>query len=486
MANILWNQLDKEKQEKYIKRLTALGVLSGLFKELDGKNGRKPYLHYRNHEISFIDSFKVQGITRKDSAFDAIVRIGDKAIGVGLKTWIHNSDFSNQKVAEFNKKSGELRKLFDAGKKRDLVLRVAELRNNRIDDDKRIYETELDIYHFITRDDNCFYIIESNYEKIDINKIKNIKKSDTSISFNDGKNDYIFNMSKSTLFKRFDASENERILSVKIDIHDDPFYILENIFNSEFELHNHNLSTVSSFDKENNLMTLESHDNNTYLVDNESAFNTSFGSSQELTISSLVNESDNFIILPLYNDKTYLVNKKSVFNASLASSKTKGSNIPRPAYEAYAHIPKYIHQLFPNFFGFDALDRESRSNSHFNLHLPNGSMITAKITQDDGKSLQTNPQSILGKWLLFSIFGLKEYEMLTRDILDEKEIDSIKITKIDNNNFKVDICSYLDYEKWKFEHKEEIFKLKKDNKITKIPVFRPELIREDYEDEDEN
>lgn len=37
MANILWNQLDKEKQEKYIKRLTALGVLSGLFKELDGK-----------------------------------------------------------------------------------------------------------------------------------------------------------------------------------------------------------------------------------------------------------------------------------------------------------------------------------------------------------------------------------------------------------------------------------------------------------------
>ena len=445
MANILWNQLDKEKQEKYIKRLTALGVLSGLFKELDGKNGRKPYLHYRNHEISFIDSFKVQGITRKDSAFDAIVRIGDKAIGVGLKTWIHNSDFSNQKVAEFNKKSGELRKLFDAGKKRDLVLRVAELRNNRIDDDKRIYETELDIYHFITRDDNCFYIIESNYEKIDINKIKNIKKSDTSISFNDGKNDYIFNMSKSTLFKRFDASENERILSVKIDIHDDPFYILENIFNSEFELHNHNLSTVSSFDKENNPMTLESHD-----------------------------------------DKTYLVNKKSVFNASLASSKTKGSNIPRPAYEAYAHIPKYIHQLFPNFFGFDALDRESRSNSHFNLHLPNGSMITAKITQDDGKSLQTNPQSILGKWLLFSIFGLKEYEMLTRDILDEKEIDSIKITKIDNNNFKVDICSYLDYEKWKFEHKEEIFKLKRDNKITKIPVFRPELIREDYEDEDEN
>ena len=226
-------------------------------------------------------------------------------------------------------------------------------------------------------------------------------------------------------------------------------------------------------------------DDNTYLVDEKSTFDTSLDLEipQNLPIIPSFDKSDNFIILPLYNDDTYDVNEKSAFNASLASSKNKGSNIPRPAYEAYAHIPKYIHQLFPNFFGFDALDRESRSKSHFNLHLPNGTMITAKITQDDGKSLQTNPQSILGKWLLFSIFGLKEYEMLTRDILDEKEIDSIKITKIDNNNFKVDVCSYLDYEKWKFEHKEEIFKLKRDNKITKIPVLRPELIREDYEDD---
>mgnify|MGYP004471280291 FL=1 len=474
MANILWNQLDKEKQEKYIKRLTALGVLSGLFKELDGKNGRKPYLHYRNHEISFIDSFEVQGITRKDSAFDAIVRVGDKTIGVGLKTWVHNSDSSIQKVAEFNKKSGELRQLFEAGKDVDLVHRVAELRNSRIDDDKRLYETDLDIYHVITRDTNCFYITEFPYEKIDINNIKDIHKRGSSISFNDGKNDYIFNMSKSTLFKRFDASENERILSVKIDIHDDPFYILENIFNSE----------PSSNEKDCSVMP-PLHDDNTYLVDEKSTFDTSLDlkTPQNLPITPSFDKSDNFIMLPLYNDDTYDVNEKSAFNASLASPKTKGSNNPRPEYEAYAQIPTYIHQLYPNFFGFNALDDDARSNSSFNLHFPNGKIIPAKITQDRGKGLQTNPQSELGKWLLFNIFGLKEYEMLTRDIIDEKEIDSIKITKIDNNNFKVDVCSYLDYEKWKFEHKEEILKLREDNKITKIPVFRPELIREDYEDE---
>ena len=474
MANILWNQLDKEKQEKYIKRLTALGVLSGLFKELDGKNGRKPYLHYRNHEISFIDSFEVQGITRKDSAFDAIVRVGDKTIGVGLKTWVHNSDSSIQKVAEFNKKSGKLRQLFEAGKDVDLVHRIAELRNSRIDDDKRLYETDLDIYHVITRDTNCFYIIEFPYEKIDINNIKDIHKRDSSIYFNDGKNDYIFNMSKSTLFKRFDASENERILSVKIDIQDDPFSILENISNSESSSNERDNSAISSL-----------YDNNAYLLDEKSTFDTSLDSesSQSLPPTSSLDKSDNSIMLPLYNDDTYDVNEKSAFNASLASPKTKGSNNPRPAYEAYAQIPTYIHQLYPNFFGFNALDDDARSNSSFNLHFPNGKIIPAKITQDRGKGLQTNPQSELGKWLLFNIFGLKEYEILTRDIIDEKEIDSIKITKIDNNNFKVDVCSYLDYEKWKFEHKEEILKLREDNKITKIPVFRPELIREDYEDE---
>lgn len=472
MANILWNQLNKEKQEKYIKRITILGVLSGLFKGLDGENGKKPYLHYRNHEISFIDSFKVQGITRKDSAFDAIARINGKSIGVGLKTWIHNSDSSTQKVAEFNKKSGELRKLFEAGEDVDLVHRVAELRNNRIDDDKRLYETDLDIYHFITRDINCFYIIESPYEKIDINNIKDIYKRGPSISFNDGKNDYIFYMSKSTLFKRFDASKNERILSVKIDIHDDPFYILENIFNSE----------PSSNEKDCSVMP-PLHDDNTYLVDEKSTFDTSLDLEipQNLPITPSFDKSDNFIILPLYNDDTYNVNEKSAFNASLASSKNKGSNIPRPAYEAYAHIPIYIHYLYPYFFGFNALDREARNNSNFKLHLPNGEIIVAKITQDGGKSLQTNPQSILGKWLLFSIFGLKPYEMLTRSIINEKEIDSIKVTKLDNENFKVDVCDYLEYEKWKLFHEDEILELKNCKKITKIPVFRPELISGDVE-----
>ena len=440
MANLLWKDLDPLEQESYIKKLKVLGALSGLFKDLAGNHGSKPYLQYRNHEISFIDSFKVEGITRKDSAFDAIANIKGKKVGIGLKTWIHTSDITVQKVAEFNKKSKKLRALFDANKNEELVKEVSKLRNERIDDDKRLYGTSEDVYHFVTRDDDIIYITECLYDKIDIENISDIKKTKLkgSIRFSDGKSQYLFNMSKSTLFKTFDASEEERIIAIPINIIEDPFSVLSNAWDTshQIEIKNNNLK------KE-------------------------------------------FIILPLYSDYDYDVPKASSFNASLGKPKNKNSETPRPAYEAYANIPLYIHHLYPNFFGFNALNKEARADSQFDLHLPDGNKITAKITQDNGKGLQSNPQSILGKWLLFSIFGLEPYEQLTRELLNEKGIDSIRVTKIDNQNFKVEVCDFLEYEDWKLKQKEAIEQLKQEGKIVRLPVFRKDLIDAYYHSDDE-
>lgn len=435
MVNVLWKNLSDESKEIYLNRIKTLGMLSGLFKEIKGVNGQKPYLHYRNHEILFIKSFGVNGITRKDSAFDAIATINNRNIGIGLKTWIHSSDRTNQKVAEFNKKSKDLRQLYEAGKIEELVVKIAELRNERINDDKRLYETELDIYHIVTRDDNVAYVVECSYDLIDISTITNIHSTDTSVTFEDSKNSYLYNLSKSTLYKRFITTEEEIIDRIKIDIADDPFEILDKL------------------------------------------------SSEPKSIEK-VKEKD-FIVLPLYDDQKYEVQKYSVFNASLGKPKNKGSNTLRPAYEAYAPIPKYIHILKPNFFGIDALDREQRKLSQLNLHLPSGTVVTAKITQDNGKALQSNPQSELGRWLLYNIFGLAEYEPLTRAVLDEKRIDSLIITKIDNDNFKVDVGDYLDYEKWKLKHKDQILQLHQSEKLSAnaLPKFRESLVVEDDADE---
>lgn len=129
---------------------------------------------------------------------------------------------------------------------------------------------------------------------------------------------------------------------------------------------------------------------------------------------------------------------------------------------------------FPNFFGFNALDKKERDNaSPFNLHLPDGRIARAIITQDNGKSLQTNPQSFLGEWILRDVLGLKARELLTMRHLYALGVDSLKITKMDENNFTIELAETYAYEKWKLEIMDEIEK----HNIQK-PIFRPELFDE--------
>lgn len=430
MANIIWNYLDEDKREYYLYLLKIFGSLSGLFKETEGVNGKKPYLYYRNHEIIFVKSFNADDLSRKDSAFDAVLSINNENTGIGLKTWIHGSDLSSQKVAEFNRNSSELRELFNQEDESVVVKRICELRNERIEDDIRRNATVKEVYHIVTRNEGVMSIIETPYEKIDINNISQINKDTKSVSFYDGLNHYNFNMSKTTLFKKFDVSQSQIIVSIPVEILEDPFLALESIY-----------------------------ENSKLLKTNK----------------------EEAIILPLYNDDDYGVNAFSGFNASMGKSKVKDSGKPRPAYEAYAQIPVYIHYLYPNFFGFNALDKTERSNSKFTLHLPTGQKIEAKITQDNGKGLQSNPQSALGKWLLYNIFGLAPHEPLTRELIDRKGYDSIIIKKIDNKNFEVDLANYLAYEKWKIERKEQIEQLFDEGVITKraIPKFRAHLFKDE-------
>ncbi|WP_235376102.1 hypothetical protein, partial [Proteus faecis] len=162
----LWSSFPQEKKDEYIKFLEIFGALSGLFKDTEaGSSADKPYLYYRNHEQLFARVFDVEDLTRKDSAFDAIAKMGKNRIGVGLKTWIHSRDKTFQKVAEFNKVAPtEIRPLIEQGAPLDVVKKVALLRNKRIKLDQRTYNTTHTIYHNITRDSNVMNIVECNYD----------------------------------------------------------------------------------------------------------------------------------------------------------------------------------------------------------------------------------------------------------------------------------------------------------------------------------
>src|SRR5699024_8184933 len=304
-----------------------------------------------------------------------------------------------------------------------LIKKVAELRNERIQLDKRQYNTDYDLYHNITRDDDVMNIMETNYDLIQMDSLKLLNNKGGTFTFTDSLNNYKFYTSKSVLLKEFNASKNFILEQVPIVNYDDPFELLRMI---------------------------------------------------ELPTDDKLYDTKDVIFLPIYSDRNMKVEEKSAFNAWNAASKNKGSGIPRPVFEAYITIPRWIHQTKPNFFGFDALNKQKRNNATpFNLHLPDGRIIKAIVTQDGGKSLQTNPQSVLGKWILHDVLGLKERELLTMDHLIKLGVDSLKVTKLDGEKFTIELAETYAFEKWKIEIEDKI-----RNSNSRMPTLRRDLFEE--------
>ncbi len=430
MADIIWNRFSEEEKSEYIRFLKIFGALSGLFKDnQEGKNARKPYLYYRNHEQLFVRVFKVEDLTRKDSAFDAIGNMENDRIGIGLKTWIHTKDKTYQKVAEFNKLAPIIIiPLMESGTPEEVIKKVSELRNERILLDKRLYKTNKDIYHIITRDVDIMNVIETSYDLIDIDSIELISNDEKTYTFKDKLRSYKFYKSKSVLLEEFDASKDEIILKIPIEQFENPFELIKMI---------------------------------------------------ELPIQENQNIYNEEIYLPLYQDKKEgrIVSNCSGINIRHSKPKSKGSNTLRPEFEIEIRISKWIHHVFPNFFGINALNEYDIKNSKlndFDLVLPDGRILRGRIKQQNGKSLQTNPQSALGEWILKDVLGLKNREIVTWDLLNNLGIDSLKITKQSDKCFKITIAETGAYEKFKIDNMENIL----STDLKKKPYFRPELVQQ--------
>jgi hypothetical protein len=96
----------------------------------------------------------------------------------------------------------------------------------------------------VLRDEGKFYIYEENMNLIDIDNINNIKSTKSSIQFDDGLSEYSFNLSKSTLLKRFNT--DSIIESFDVNILANPLVELQRTLTSkELELSKKNIiSTV--------------------------------------------------------------------------------------------------------------------------------------------------------------------------------------------------------------------------------------------------
>jgi len=374
---MLIKEFNKEQFNSYLNLLKNFGALSNLFSD-----SNTPFIHYRIAENIFCRSFPAENLSRSDTAFDAKLN----NIGIGIKTFILKKDKSSEKIAEFNSLSQELRKLNGE----DLAIRLGELRNERIDLAKRIYNLESGIYHCITRTTGKLVIFNTPYDSINLEKIKLIKSSSINsqnIQFTDGINVYSFNSSKSTLFKNFNIPHSA--YELKISIHKDPFELISNLFERINFLPDNNLEIPGK----------------------------------------------NFVILPLFSLKGIKhVPEKSQLNQWRASGRTRNDG------EVYIPIPRVIHKYYPKFF--------PNKNQQFNLHTPNNENLLAKICQQGSKALMTNPNKALSDWLLRTVLKLEPKEILTLEKLYEVGIDSVRITKVNNLNYEIDFAPVDSYEKF--------------------------------------
>ncbi len=377
----------EENREKYFKLLQIMGGLSNLFSE-----SAVPFLHYRVSENIFCKAFSAENLSRSDCSADAKKEIENLKIGVGIKTFIEGSGSTYQKIAEFNRSRLIFEKFIDDSEK--LVHEISNMRNSRIETTQKMFGIDSIVYHCIARSENRFRIYEESMNPVDMENIRNISKNGNSVFFDDKKENYLFNLSKSTLFKKFNTGQAD--ISIPVNIIEDPYEALYKIFADSLPLHTLNPAK-------------------------------SYGS----------------IILPLYSTRTKeTVPEKSGLNQWNAGGRLRDSN------EVYIPVPSWIHLKFPGFFP----DRETP----FKLKLPDGTFLDAKICQDNGKALMSSPNNALGIWLLRDILRLREGELATYEKLAEIGIDSVEIEKSGEGSYSINFKQLGTFEDFKDRYRDNI------------------------------
>ena len=278
--------IDIENEGNYLKLLSAVSKLSGLFSE-----SAVPFINYRVAENIFCRSFDAGNLSRSDTAFDA----NYNSIGIGLKTFTCNSNNSNEKVAEFN----SLARVLSEFKGKDLAIKLGECRNDRINLANRIYDIQNSLYHIVARKEKELLLYETDYDLINIANIHSVKNNKASLQFEDGNNLYSYNFSKSTLFRKFIIPENA--FRLPIDIIEDPYTLLLELFEENKDL--------------------------------------------KTSTDQLV-KGENYVILPLYG---IYRGEKFIFEKS-GLNQWNAAGRKRNFGEIYIPIPIEIHRKFPGFF----------------------------------------------------------------------------------------------------------------------------------------
>lgn len=267
----------------------------------------------------------------------------------------------------------------------DLAYKLGEFRNDRMILANDLYNINTQVYHIIGRIEKGLQVFNTPYNLVNLDQIRVIRDDKASLKFTDGINEYNFNRSKSVLMKKFYLPKDFK--AIPVEILADPYNLLEELFKN----------------KENLLIKKDTRP---------------------------------WVLLPLFSQKKgeKYVPEKSGLNQWNADGRARHED------EVYFSIPIKIHKYFPNFF--------PPRNVIFNLKLPDGRILKAKVCQSGNKALMSNPNKDLGQWILRKILKIKPGELITIDHLNKAGFDSVVVYKTDINNFSIDVCYHDSYSKY--------------------------------------
>ena len=443
----VWEKYTKEQQDEYKKFLQVYGSLSNLFRQKHGEP--IPYLDSKFQETIYARVFSSENVDIGNTPHDILSVFGSERIGIGLKTWM-NSTPSYQKVMQLKRYKDDI--MAQEHNPYDMVYVISSIKNERMKSDyNRLgLDENSNIYHYITRDAGALVIQECTYPLIELDKITNVNRTDSSITWTDGVKNYKFTFGDSQIWQYFGDSRDSTILDkIIVEIMEDPFTFLVKAYES---------LGPSSSEMGRKILTK------------------AFMSSGNDTIAFPLDKdaSDNIVecFLPLYSFRSKEVEQKSGLNAWNAAPKNPLNPTPRPLNEVYIPIPREFHNKYPDFFVKNIFEFEKMQSEYngekkfkpeirFTLVLPNGREIPALVTQDQHKGLQSGSldeidpntgklfgQSALGQWLLVDVLGLDERIPVTRDWLAKKGIDSVRLWHKKGNyrRIYIDVAPYNSFE----------------------------------------
>ena len=119
----------------------------------------------------------------------------------------------------------------------------------------------------------------------------------------------------------------------------------------------------------------------------------------------------------------------------------------RDENEVYIPIPSWIHDEKIGFFKYK--EDSTRNTNSFKVVLPNKKELSMKVTQQGGKALQSDPNKALGEWILRDVLKLKPMQLVTKEMLDNRGIDSVKFSKVNDNLYYMDFLKVGSFEDYK-------------------------------------